>query len=98
MLNYGALDGGFYLAANIVPNVRYFESQNIDYKLYPENMDEQNRYIKEGKVQFVVVRLLSPMPIEKVNIPHISDHYRLVTYQDQRLGSTTVYRYLLYKR
>ncbi|MED4225019.1 hypothetical protein [Neobacillus cucumis] len=98
MLNYGALDGGFYLAANIVPNVRYFESQNIDYKLYPENMDEQNRYIKEGKVQFVVVRLLSPTPIEKVNIPHISDHYRLVTYQDQRLGSTTVYRYLLYKK
>ncbi|MCM2535909.1 glycosyltransferase family 39 protein [Neobacillus pocheonensis] len=98
LLNYGALDGGFYLAADIVPNVRYFESQNIDYKLYPENMDEQNRYIKEGKIQFVVVRLLSPIPLDQVHIPNISDHYRLVSQQDQLIGGATTYRYLLYKK
>jgi hypothetical protein len=69
LLNYGALDGGFYLAADIVPNVRYFEVQNIDYNLYPENMDEQYRYIKEGKLEFIVVRLLESTPVDQVDIP-----------------------------
>jgi hypothetical protein len=97
LLNYGYLDGGFYLAADIVPNVRYFESQNIDHNLYPENMDEQHRYIKEGKIQFIVVRLLGLTPVDQVNIPNLSDHYSLVSQQDQVLGGTT-FRYLLYKK
>lgn len=97
LLNYGALDGGFYLAADIVPNIRYFEAQNIDHNLYPENMDEQHRYIKEGKIQFIVVKLLGPTPVEQVNIPNLSDHYRLVSQQDQLLAGTT-FRYLLYKK
>ncbi|MEH7179420.1 hypothetical protein [Neobacillus vireti] len=97
LLNYGALDGGFYLAADITPNIRYFQSQNIDHALYPENMDEQHRYIKEGLVQFVVVRLFGLTPPEQVDIPHLADRYELVSQQDQLLGGTQ-FRYLLYKK
>lgn len=97
LLNYGALDGGFYLMADIVPNIRYFQTQNIDHALYPENMDEQHRYIKEGITQFVVVRLMGETPVEQVNIPHLSKRYSLVAQQDQLLGGTQ-YRYLLYKK
>ncbi|PLR90786.1 glycosyltransferase family 39 protein [Bacillus sp. T33-2] len=97
LLNYGALDGGFYLKADIVPNVRYFQSQNIDPKLYPENMDEQHRYIKEGAVQFIVVKLAGQTPVEQVDIPHLIDHYRLVSQQDHHMAGTT-FRYLLYKK
>lgn len=97
LLNYGSLDGGFYLAADIVPNVRYFESQNIDHNLYPENMDEQNRYIKEGMVQFIVVRLIGSPPPDQVTIPNLYDHYVLVSQQDRVLEGTT-FRYLLFKK
>jgi hypothetical protein len=97
LLNYSALDGGFYLAADITPNVRYFEAQNIDHKLFPENMDEQNRYIKEGKTQFVVVKFINPAPTDQVSIPHLSDHYKLVAQQDQSLAGTN-FRYFLYKK
>ncbi len=97
LLNYGSLDGGFYLAANIVPNVRYFERQNISYKQYPENMDEQNRYIKEGKVQFIVVRVnVWENKIDK-KIPYLNDRYRLISQQQQRVEGK-LYRFLLYKR
>lgn len=97
MLNYSALDGGFYLLSGIVPNVRYFEAQNIDYTLFPENMDEQNRYIKEGKVQFVVVKYIGIASASQLHIPHLSDHYQLVAQQDQVMGNST-FRYFLYKQ
>ena len=58
VLCYNSLDAGVYLFDNIVPNFRYFEKQNIDYSAYPENMDEQNRYINEHMADYVVCRFI----------------------------------------
>ncbi|MEH7462532.1 hypothetical protein V7166_10755 [Bacillus thuringiensis] len=96
LLNYGALDGGFYLAADIVPNIRYFERQNIGYDEYPENMDEQHRYIKEKKVKFVVFGVDPKTSPDEVNVPYLRENYRLVAEQKQFVeGSET--KFLLYK-
>jgi hypothetical protein len=56
LLNYGYLDHGFYLAANLLPTVRFFENQNIPRSVYPQILDEQERYISECLTEFVVVR------------------------------------------
>lgn len=59
VLCYNGLDAGIYLFDNIVPEFVYFEKQNVNYKVYPENMDEQNRYINEHLADYVVCRLYS---------------------------------------
>ena len=97
LLNYGSLDGGFYFAANILPTVRYFESQNVDYSVYPENMDEQNRYIKEGKVTFVVAREPAKVLPSHVQIPYLKEKYHLVSQQVQNVEGIP-WRFLLYKK
>lgn len=97
LLNYGFLDGGFYLASNIVPSTRYFEKQNIEYKIYPENMDEQNRYIREGKTQFVVVRAQESAKAGRLKIPGIYKVYHVAAEQLQKMSGRT-YRYILFKK
>ena len=32
ILNYGKLDLGIYTLTNVVPNIKYFEQQNLNYK------------------------------------------------------------------
>lgn len=51
LLNYGFLDAGFYTTTKIVPNCRFFCSFNIPNS---KIMEEQNRYIKEALVDFIV--------------------------------------------
>lgn len=51
LLNYGFLDGGFYTAAGIVPNCRFFSNLNIP---LPDIMETQRDFVKKGKVDFVV--------------------------------------------
>ena len=51
LLNYGALDCGFYLTTNIVPNCKAFCKLNIPL----EGMNElQEMYVREGLCDFVV--------------------------------------------
>lgn len=52
LLNYGWLDGGFYTAANILPNCKFFCKLNMQ-KL-PEMDKMQNEWINDGKVDYVV--------------------------------------------
>lgn len=54
ILNYGALDMGFYTVTGIVPNTKYFEKLNFVYEKYPDNVDSLNEYIKEKQVDFVI--------------------------------------------
>lgn len=70
MLNYGFLDGGFYLAADILPNCKFFCTLNIPLK---EMKEEQTSYIEEGKGDFVVTRDLR---LEETEID--SSKYRCV--------------------
>ena len=97
LLNYGELDGGFYLLNDIVPNVRYFERQNLDYDVYPENMDEQHRYIKEGLVQFVVFKQWGSAPKDPATIPNLTENYKLVSQQEQ-IWNQQSYTFMLFKR
>ncbi len=53
LLNYGFLDGGFYLCSNVIPNVRYFAALNLE---LPEVMDTQNEAVANKTVQFIVAR------------------------------------------
>ncbi|MBQ8815026.1 MAG: glycosyltransferase family 39 protein [Lachnospiraceae bacterium] len=53
LLNYGFLDGGFYTAAGIVPNTRFFCYLNIP---LPDVMDSQRAVVANGEVDFVVTR------------------------------------------
>lgn len=53
LLNYGFLDGGFYTAAKVVPNCKYFCTLNVS---LPEAEAEQLSAIKNGQFDFVVTR------------------------------------------
>lgn len=53
ILNYGFMDGGFYFAANKVPVNKFFCRLNIPLEALD---NEQNQYVEEGKVDFVITR------------------------------------------
>lgn len=76
LLNYGFLDGGFYTVTGIVPNIKYFHKPNISYENYPIIMDEQNRYIKELIVDFVVIRVQKEE--DSVQIPYLYENYKKI--------------------
>jgi hypothetical protein len=91
MLNFGYLDNGFYLAADIIPNVKVFFYPNISPDRNPYFLEEQTRYIKEKLVDFVIIR-----EVDFVNINTdilLNDDYELVS-QGQQSNRT----YSLYKR
>jgi hypothetical protein len=51
LLTYGTMDDGFYLAANIVPNCKYFGALSIP---LPEISEGQKSYVENHKVDFIV--------------------------------------------
>ena len=53
LLNYGFLDGGYYLAADSQPVTRFFCTLNND---LPEMKEEHRTAISEGQTAFVVTR------------------------------------------
>lgn len=53
ILNYGFLDGGFYFAADVLPNCEFFCTLNID---APEMWNIQRECIQSGEVDFVITR------------------------------------------
>ena len=53
LLNYGFLDGGFYLAAGIIPEQRYFCRNNLD---FPAMTKAQRRCADAALTDFIVTR------------------------------------------
>ena len=53
LLNYGFLDGGFYFAADVVPNCYFFCQLNVS---APEMFATQRKFVNERLVDFVVTR------------------------------------------
>ncbi len=51
LLNYGFMDSGFYLTADVVPSCKYFTALNLR---LPELGEEQDRFVKEKLIEFVV--------------------------------------------
>lgn len=97
LLNYGNLDNGLYLTTGIVPNVKHFEIQNIPYNKYPENRDEQNRYIKDGVTDYVLVKINEKKKIKDVEPKYIWDKYELVSQQNQTFEGKKN-KYLLFRK
>lgn len=62
LLNYGFMDAGFYTAAQITPNVKYYHQTNVPLQ---EMLDEQVRYIRDGVCDYVVTRGRQPEDILK---------------------------------
>lgn len=56
LLNYGFLDGGFYLAAGIIPEQRYFCRNNLD---FPAMTEAQRRCADAGLTDYIVTRSTS---------------------------------------
>ena len=71
LLNYGFMDAGFYTAAKVAPNVKYFHQANVPLQ---EMLDEQERYIADGVCDYVVTRGRQP--------DFITDGYDLVATAD----------------
>lgn len=94
LLNYDSLDLGFYTAADIVPNVKYFMKQNIPYEKFPKNQDAQTQYIREAKTDYVV--LLTNQAAAENNIP-LNENYERIA-QMQYSAYIEDYDYMLYKR
>ena len=62
LLNYGFMDAGFYTAAGITPTVKYFHQTNVPLQ---EMLDEQERYLQEELVDYVVTRGKVPEGFEE---------------------------------
>lgn len=53
LLNYGFLDGGFYMAADIIPTTRFFCTLHVPLEEMNEELD---RTVQEGLVDYIVTR------------------------------------------
>lgn len=85
LLNMGFLDVGVYTLTGIVPTTKYFETQNINYERFKENIDQLNNYAQNKKTKFIVfctIKENNPIP------KSITKNYDLVykdkcTYENQ---------------
>lgn len=78
------MDSGIYLAAKQVPQFKHFEQQNLLYDKYPENIDEQNRYISDGLADYVAIAAKSGMELSDIYNKNIAlkTDYTLVFSQE----------------
>ena len=105
ILNYGSLDSGIYLAAKQVPQFKHFEQQNLLYDKYPENIDEQNRYISDGLADYVAIAAKSGMELSDIYNKNIAlkTDYTLVFSQEYIIAESafknkkTVQTYYLFE-
>ena len=84
LLDLTSLDQGFYLAAGIVPNCRYFADNNLQTQ---EKKEAIASYLAEGRTQFVVTRDAVP-----------GERYELIAEADGVFDLNDMRHYKLYKR
>jgi len=94
LLNYGFLDGGFFTVTDISPNVKYFSAPNIKYENYPEIIDEQNRYIKEALVDFIVIKVENQD--QGKDIPYLYENYEKI--KERLVVEEAKYYYMLFEK
>ncbi|EMF0589720.1 hypothetical protein HFX73_002414 [Enterococcus faecium] len=97
LLNYGFVDYGFSVKPNIVPNLKYFMNVNIPYNVYPESMDEQNKYIEKKKVDFVVAGLGENENPDQYGTPWLHINYKPIAIHVQS-REDMILKYVLYKK
>jgi len=84
LLDISSLDHGFYLAADILPDCRYFCVLNANAKAQQEAIEE---YLRTGKTQFVVSRYTDP-----------GDRYERIAEASGVFDLNSPQTYYLYKR
>ena len=97
LLNFGFLDGGFYLAAGVLPQERYFMKQNVRESDYPENMEAQKQVLRTNAVDYVVIRRGEKETGFFNAVTGFSEHYRLVMEMNQVFEGVN-FNYQLYER
>ena len=97
LLNYGFLDGGFYTTTGIVPNIRYFQKQNIANAIFPENIEQQEEAIIKKKIDFVVTRTPLDKGMNYRYIPELKQNYQKVLEKNQKYEEHR-YRYTLWQK
>ena len=92
ILTYDVMDSGFYTAAGLLPQNRFFCYLNIE-STYPAILEEQNRLIETGYFDFIVTTASCECDWDNyVLIKEEADTY--VKYS----GEKALYGYRLYKR
>jgi hypothetical protein len=90
LLNVGCLDAGLYTLCDIVPSCRWFQTQTLDIDDPANNpYMEQERYVREGLIDYVLVRDSIPESID--------DHYDLIDSEEYGWGDYD-FMYYLYKK
>ena len=90
LLNVGCLDAGLYTLCDIVPSCRWFQTQTLNIEEEENNpYKEQERYIREGLVDYVLARDEEPAGID--------DHYTLIDSEVYDQGNY-IFTYYLYKK
>lgn len=94
LLNYGFLDGGFYYAADIVPENRFFCLLNIP---LAEMIEEQRTWVENGMTDFVITQggMLEWMGVDSSNYVCVDE---TGIFAESKDGEFTVSGYFLYQR
>ena len=90
LLNYGFLDGGFYMASNKIPNIRYFERQNgymSDYEAFIKSE------IDNKKIDYIVIMNYNK---DEKGPGFIEEKYNLISSEMQEYENEKCY-FLLYE-
>ncbi|NDV68999.1 glycosyltransferase family 39 protein [Dysgonomonas sp. 25] len=82
-----------FTSQNIMPNVRYFITPNIAYELYDEMKQAQMGYVRDGKIQFIVLNDRSMNYRFIVGMPEFHEQYQRMDSVPSSFGN-----YYLYKR
>ncbi|MGX7243847.1 hypothetical protein ACWOC1_03235 [Enterococcus quebecensis] len=83
LLNYEFLDGGFYLAADILPSEKYFILLNLDHRVYPDNAAGQIRAIQRKSVDFVVIETQTNYDEKNFKGTELGKNYQVAMSHDQ---------------
>lgn len=98
VLEYGWLDVGVYFASGKLPVTRYFVQMNFSYDNFPENHDEQVKYIENGITDFVVVTSNVDTILTDESLPEFFKHYKIVSTVEQLFENKLLRYYLLEKK
>lgn len=95
LLNYGFLDGGFYLAAGIMPTTKYFCQLNIPPDKFPELPQNHQRMIEAAETDYVVTRIGIRQTSSEIPCPALYENYRVAA---EGINVRDRYRYVLFQR
>lgn len=74
LLAYDTIYANLFTNANILPNKKYFFAANIDKKIYTELAEEQQRYIRDKEVDFVLIKYYEQRG-EFSDVPYLEENY-----------------------